>query len=453
MFFMKNYGVILASGTGNRYGNDLPKQFNKLAGKTILEHTIDVFEANDNIDEIIIVITPKFRYLCENILIKNNYKKVCKLLNGGDTRQQSSEIAVESIQDDDDTKVIIHDAARPFITHRIINDCVKALDKYDAVDVAIPAIDTIIETDNEIVKNIPNRANLQYGQTPQCFKLGVIKKAHQLARKDDTNFTDDCGIVVKYSLAQVYVIPGDINNIKITYPVDIYIADKLFQLKHTDIYDENIKIENLKDKIIVIFGGNSGIGQHIDIKLKQYGARTYALSRSNGCDITNYANIASELNKIYTKHGKIDYIINSAGVLNIGKLIDRKIQDIIQDININYVGNINVAHASIPYLKKSRGGLLLFTSSSYTRGRALYSTYSSAKAAIVNLVQALAEELYEDGVKVNAINPERTATPMRFNAFGEEPAETLCQPERVADFSIKTLITNITGQVIDVKRR
>ena len=139
--------------------------------------------------------------------------------------------------------------------------------------------------------------------------------------------------------------------------------------------------------------------------------------------------------------------------MNIGKLIDRKIQDIIQDININYIGNINVAHASIPYLKKSRGGLLLFTSSSYTRGRALYSTYSSAKAAIVNLVQALAEELYEDGVKVNVINPERTATPMRFNAFGAEPAETLCQPERVADFSIKTLITNITGQVIDVKRR
>lgn len=450
---MKNYGIILASGTGNRYGNDLPKQFNKLAGKTILEHTIDIFEANKNIDEIIIVITPNFRNLCENILIKNNYKKISKLLNGGNTRQQSSSIAVESIQDDDVAKIIIHDAARPFISHRIIDDCVKALDKYDAIDVAIPAIDTIIETENNIVKNVPNRANLQYGQTPQCFKLGVIKKAHQLAKADDTKFTDDCGIIVKYNITPVYIVPGDINNIKITYPVDMYIADKLFQLKHTNIYDENVKTENLKDKIVIIFGGNSGIGQHIDIKLKQYGAKTYVLSRSNGCDITNYTTITNELKKIYIKHGKIDYVINSAGVLNIGKLIDRNINDVIQEININYIGNINVAHASIPYLKESHGGLLLFTSSSYTRGRALYSTYSSAKAAIVNLVQALAEELYDDGVKVNVINPERTATPMRFNAFGAEPAGTLCQPEHVADFSIKTLISNITGQVIDVKRK
>jgi len=449
---MKNYGIILASGTGNRYENELPKQFNKLAGKTILEHTIDVFESDDNINEIIIVITPEYRDLCENILIKNNYKKISKLLNGGITRQQSSEIAITSIKDNNDANVIIHDGARPFVTHKIINDCVKALTKYDAIDVAIPAVDTIIETKNNFVTNIPNRASLQYGQTPQCFKLGIIKQAHELAKKENAKFTDDCGIVVKYNLANIFVVLGDINNIKITYPVDIYIADKIFQLKHSNISEEDIKPNELKNKTLVVFGGNSGIGKLISIKAKEFGANVYVLSRSNGCDITDYKAIQNALKSIYKKQGKIDYIVNTAGVLNIGKLSDRNINDVVKELNTNYIGSINVAHASIPYLKETKGCLLLFTSSSYTRGRALYSTYSSAKAAIVNFAQALSEELYTDDIKVNVINPERTATPMRFNAFGAEPIETLCSPERVAEFSIKTLTANITGQVIDVKR-
>lgn len=449
---MKNYGIILASGTGNRYENELPKQFNKLAGKTILEHTIDVFESDDNIHEIIVVITPEYRDLCESILIKTNYKKISKLLNGGITRQQSSEIAITSIKDNNDANVIIHDGARPFVTHKIINDCIKSLTKYDAIDVAIPAVDTIIETKNNFVTNIPNRASLQYGQTPQCFKLGIIKQAHELAKKENTKFTDDCGMVVKYNLAKIFVVLGDINNIKITYPVDIYIADKIFQLKHSNISEEDINPNELKNKTLVVFGGNSGIGKFISIKAKEIGANVYVLSRSNGCDITDYKAIQNALESIYKKQGKIDYIVNTAGILNMGKLSDRNINDVVKELNTNYIGSINVAHASIPYLKETKGCLLLFTSSSYTRGRALYSTYSSAKAAIVNFAQALSEELYPDDIKVNVINPERTATPMRFNAFGAEPVETLCSPERVAEFSIKTLIANITGQVIDVKR-
>ena len=96
--------------------------------------------------------------------------------------------------------------------------------------------------------------------------------------------------------------------------------------------------------------------------------------------------------------------------------------------------------------------MLLFASSSYTRGRALYSTYSSTKAGIVNLVQALSEELISDGIRINSINPERTATQMRFKAFGKEPEGTLLEVEKVAEASLKTLLSNLTGQVIDVRR-
>lgn len=446
---MKNYSIILASGTGNRYGSELPKQFVKIAGKTILEHTVEIFEKSENIDEIIIVITPEYRFLAEDIILKNNYKKVRKLLNGGETRKDSSFIGISSIEDNE-ANVIIHDCARPFLTQKIIDDCVKALKKYDAIDVAVPSTDTIIEVKDDIIINVPNRSSLKRGQTPQCFKLSLIKKAHEIS-KGDSNFTDDCGLILKYNLSKVAVVEGDIENIKITYPSDIFMADRLFQIRSCS-YPENETLENLKDKVIIIFGGTSGIGKCIAELAEKYGAIVFATSKSNGCNVTNYNEVEAYFDKVYKQTGRIDYIVNSAGVLKMGKLVERKIEEIQQEIEVNYIGAINVTKAAIPYLKESKGSIQLFASSSYTRGRALYSTYSSTKAGIVNLTQALADELSCDKIRINVINPERTATPMRFKAFGQEPEGSLLAPEKVAEASLKTLLADLTGQVIDVRR-
>ncbi len=227
---MKNYAVILASGIGSRYGQELPKQFVVVAGKTILEHTLDIFQQANNIDDIIVVITPEYRYLGKQILSKNNYSKVSQLLNGGATRKDSSGIGISAITDKE-ANVLIHDCARPFLSQRIIDDCVSALEKYNAIDVAIPATDTIIETNDDFISNIPNRARLMCGQTPQCFKLSLIKHAHQLAQNDQ-NFTDDCGLILKYNLSPIYIVRGDAENIKITYPSDIFLAEKIFQSRH-----------------------------------------------------------------------------------------------------------------------------------------------------------------------------------------------------------------------------
>ena len=446
---MKNYGIILASGTGNRYGDVLPKQFVKIAGKTILEHTIEIFEKSNSIDEIIVVITPEYRYLAQDILLKNNYKKIKKLLNGGTVRKESSYIGISSI-DDDEANVLIHDCARPFLTNEIISNCIEALEKYDAVDVAIPATDTIIKVENDVISSIPKRSELMQGQTPQCFKLSLIKKAHELS-KNDNDFTDDCGLVVKYNLAPVYVVRGSNENIKVTYKSDIYIADRLFQLR-TSQSPENSSLEELKNKVIVTFGGTSGIGECINNLASEYNAKVYALSSRTGCDITDFQSVENKLAEIYKKEGKIDYVINSAGTLNIGKLTDRSYEDIKRDIDINYIGAINVVKSSIKYLKQSKGALLLFSSSSYTRGRALYSTYSSSKAAIVNLAQALSEELASDNIRINVINPERTRTPMRIKAFGNEPVESLLDPNKAAIVSLKVLLSDLTGQEIDVRK-
>ena len=228
---MKNYSIILASGSGSRFGSETPKQFIEIGGKTILEYTTEIFEKSELIDEIFIVITPEYRNKAKEILQKNSYKKVTKLLNGGKTRKESSFIGINAITDEE-ANVLIHDCARPFLTQEIISSCIKALEKYNAVSIAIPTTDTIIETNEfNIITNIPQRTNLKRIQTPQCFKLSLIKKAHELS-KDDNNFTDDCGMIVKNNLSDVYIVKGSDENIKITYPDDIYIANKLLQSRN-----------------------------------------------------------------------------------------------------------------------------------------------------------------------------------------------------------------------------
>ena len=448
----KVYSIILASGKGERFDYYKPKQFIKIAGKTLLEHTLDAFENNSAIDEIILVINPLCKDLTENIIINNHYKKIKKILNGGETRKESSFIGINSINEDD-AKVLIHDAVRPFVSDRIINECVEALDRFSAVDVAIKSADTIIQiNDKHIINNIPQRNYMMRGQTPQAFRVGLIKKAHELSQKEENfEFTDDCGLIVKYNLADVYVVNGEETNIKITYPEDIFLADKLFQINSHKV-PENITLNDLKDKVLVVFGASSGIGKDICKIAADYKAITYGFSRKNNVNIANYEDVQRVLKEVYEKEKKIDYVINTAGILNIGKLEERDIEDITNEINVNYTGAIKVIKASLEYLKKSSGSLLLFTSSSYTRGRALYSTYSSSKAAVVNMVQALAEEFKSDNININAINPERTATEMRYKNFGKEPEDTLLSSEQVAVDSLKTILSDLTGQVIDIRK-
>ena len=186
--------------------------------------------------------------------------------------------------------------------------------------------------------------------------------------------------------------------------------------------------------------------------ISQNGAKIYGFSRQDNVDVTSIRQVNQALEKVHLIEGKIDSVVNTAGVLRMGKLESRDIEDILEEININYIGSINVTKAAIPFLKGTKGSLLLYTSSSYTRGRALYSVYSSTKAAIVNLVQGMSEELLSDEIRINVINPERTATPMRAENFGKEPSATLLPVDKVAEDSLKVLLSDLRGQVIDVRK-
>uniref|UniRef100_UPI00366EFF20 2-C-methyl-D-erythritol 4-phosphate cytidylyltransferase n=1 Tax=Campylobacter coli TaxID=195 RepID=UPI00366EFF20 len=452
----KNIAVILAGGSGSRFGLNFPKQFAKLAGKTIIEHTIETFEKHPCIDEICIVIKSGFRDKINELILKNQYYKVKKVINGGEERKDSSFNAVLAY-DNENVNLIFHDAVRPFVSNKIVDGVIEALQQYNAIDVAIPSTDTIIEVCSNNIKSIPPRKFMMQGQTPQAFKLETIKKAYELAIRD-SNFTptDDCGIVKKYLPDEkIYVVSGELKNIKITHMQDLAMADKIFQfnnISNNDQYSYEYYNQNLQNKTIVVFGGSYGIGFDIASIARQYGANVESFSRSStNTNVASISDIERDLKYVAQKYGKIDFVVNTASILIHQPLEAVEYNKILEIVNINYIGAINVAKLSLPFLEKTSGQLLNFASSSYTRGRSGYSLYSSSKAAVVNLTQALAEEfMIRNKVKINCINPQRTLTPMRVSNFGKEDPDTLLKSMDVAYVAINTLLSDFTGQIVDV---
>ena len=223
------YAVILASGKGERMNCGFPKQFAEIKGKTIIERSIETFEKNEKTDEIIVVSEPSTIEKIKEIVQRNGYKKVTKIVPGGAVRAESSSIGVGEIPEDD-AKVLIHDAARPLVSQRIIDDCITALDSCDAVNTAIKATDTIIEAENGMMRSTTERSRMMQVQTPQGFRVSTIKTAHEHAKKEGfAGATDDCGIVFRYKLSDIRIVEGDRTNIKITYPEDILIAERFVE--------------------------------------------------------------------------------------------------------------------------------------------------------------------------------------------------------------------------------
>lgn len=455
---MKNIAVILAGGTGQRLGDSIPKQFLKVAGKKVIEHTLDVFQNHPQIDEIAVVSHPHHINEVETLLIKNHYTKLKKILQGGQERYHSSLAAINAYDTGEDINLIFHDAVRPLVNDRIISDCILALETYNAVDVAIKTTDTIIQASStNCITGIPLREHLRNGQTPQAFKLSTIKRAYELALQDsEFRTTDDCGVVYKYLPEEsVCIVNGEQFNMKLTYKEDLFLLDKLFQLRSASLQNREITELSkcsLPTSVIVVFGGSYGIGKNIVEICERYGAQVYSFSRSkNGIDVSSLEDVTKALREVFEKEGHIDAVINTAGLLDKEPLANMDYSEVYKSIQVNYIGAVIVAKESYPYLRQSKGALLLFTSSSYTRGRSLYSLYSSSKAAIVNFTQAISEEWYDQGIRINCINPERTKTPMRIRSFGMEPEGTLLDPKVVAITSVNTIFSSLTGEVIDVK--
>jgi 2-C-methyl-D-erythritol 4-phosphate cytidylyltransferase len=220
---------------GSRVGGKTPKQLLPLEdGRSILEHSVDAFEQAACIDEIAIVMHPdwleKARQLCE----RNTWRKVTKIIPGGAERWESSWLAIEAYKgkrrmaNGERISLLLHDAARPFVSQRILADVAEALENHAAVTVAVPVTDTLYKVQRDNVQgtkleSIPSRKDFMRAQTPQAFHLEVIAEAFEKAlQSGDIVATDDVGIVRKYMPEiPVYIVEGDESNRKITYKTDL----------------------------------------------------------------------------------------------------------------------------------------------------------------------------------------------------------------------------------------
>lgn len=447
--------IILSGGSGSRFSKSKAKQLQPLAGKAVLEYCIKNISEYKNIDKIIVVASSKTLSETKKIIQNINDKRI-SIIVGGNTRLESSYFGVRSLETNENSYVLIHDGARPFLPHTVIEESFQKLDQYDAIDVLVPSADTIVKVNDRIeeIDYIPERRVHYRGQTPQGFKVGQVLHAYEkVISNPELNFSDDCGVFIHaFPKSRIGVVRGSESNIKITYPFDLIIAEQIIKEGlHFNSTKTNIYPKEINGQTIVIFGGNSGLGLDIKMKLKKIGAKVFSASRVNGVDINDSVSVRSFLKSIEKKGIIIDAIINTAGILGINELHEMT-DDLTQNlINTNFSAGIFLAKISFDFLKKSEGHLINFSSSSFSRGRRGYAAYSAAKAGIVNFTQAISEEWSDFNIKVNCIIPRRAATPMRFKAFPNEDPKTLLKPEKVSEKVIEVLRRDITGQIIHVK--
>jgi len=229
---MHTVAVVLAAGSGSRFGSASPKQLRVLAGRNLIEHCVQAFQDAPGVDGILVVTAAPLQEQVARDLA--GHGKVAAVIRGGDSRTDSTRAALGWLAASvpGDAKVLFHDAARPLVDQRIIADCVTALDQWQAIGVVVPSSDTIVEVIDGTIQRVLPRHALARCQTPQGFRLSVISRAYQLAEADPAfatiPATDDCGVVLRY-LPEVTIgaVRGSERNLKITYTDDLAIANAL----------------------------------------------------------------------------------------------------------------------------------------------------------------------------------------------------------------------------------
>ncbi len=228
---MQNIAVLLAGGMGKRFGGNTPKQMLLLKGVPILRHTIQAFIKSKKFDRIVVVCHPHIIHAVTDMVADICIPSLDIIQGGGYSRCDSTYKAVQFLQPicDDMDKIIVHDGVRPMVTGRIINDCIHALDPYDAITVGVPSIDSVMRVQGGVIESVPNRADYMRMQTPQGFRFHIIHAAYMAyAPSTDGQYTDDCGVVMaKCPIVKIGIVLGDENNIKITTPKDIKIAENI----------------------------------------------------------------------------------------------------------------------------------------------------------------------------------------------------------------------------------
>lgn len=223
-----NSAIIVAAGSGTRFGSKIPKQFLKILGKPLVIHTLERFQSCSAIDEIILVLSAQETANFSKTIEKYELKKLVKIVSGGNTRAESVLNGLSAIDSQKCKIVTVHDGARPLVSVDEITGTIKKAEETGAACLVVSVTDTIKEvTKGKIIKTI-DRNSLRRALTPQCFRYEILKRAFA-ENEIDENATDECFLVEKLGY-EIAVVEGSSQNIKITCPEDFVFAENL--LKH-----------------------------------------------------------------------------------------------------------------------------------------------------------------------------------------------------------------------------
>ena len=220
--------IIPAAGKGLRLKNEVQKPFLSLSGRPIIAHTLDVFEACNVIDRIIVVFSEEMVGRCSTDIIDAfGYTKVKKVAKGGVKRQDSVYNGLRAIEDGCDI-IVIHDGVRPFVTTELIEHSIELCQECQAVITAVPPKDTIKRGEEGFVVSTLDRTKLWAAQTPQAFAYDLISRAYERAYTDHFYGTDDASLVERLGV-RVKILTGSYDNIKITTQEDLYLAENILK--------------------------------------------------------------------------------------------------------------------------------------------------------------------------------------------------------------------------------
>ncbi len=220
------YAIILASGTGTRFGGKTPKQYWKFNGKMVIEHTLEACDL-EIFDKLILVVSSGYVKFMQQTVARNCYHTPIAVIAGGATRDESCRLAVAAIQDKE-ARVVIHNGIQPCVTRENFEKCLAGLDEHDAVTSAVPCIYTVLRADRDhTVVEMPNRAELMNDMGVECFRLSLLRKLFN--GYADTVSTDIIGMVFRSGLSKVLIVEGDPKNIKITHREDLAFARKIMR--------------------------------------------------------------------------------------------------------------------------------------------------------------------------------------------------------------------------------
>ena len=221
---MKRVAIIFAGGTGQRMGAEIPKQFMKVQGREIIVHTLEKFDVNENIDDIIVCCIEEWIPFLNKLITRYDLEKVVSVIPGGETGQDTIFKGLEEAKKRyDNAIVLIHDGVRPLITEETIDKCVEAVEEYGSAITTTPAFETpLISNDGEIVEEMPSRNVVYTAQAPQAFYLNDIYALHKAERIDNPKYegiVDSCGLFFKNGI-KCHLIEGNRGNVKVTTPED-----------------------------------------------------------------------------------------------------------------------------------------------------------------------------------------------------------------------------------------